>query len=570
MADRGFSSYGDPMDVRSMGHSAFGPSEGESEADFLRRRVSMAGVVCGDAFLVFLVFRSVEILIGGQYEMFVHASYVLHALTALVFFSMWLILRLPGLSVSAVRTVEAVGLLGGTLTTILMGLHIPRAARPDFIILTGIVLFFFARSIWVPSTARRTAILGTAIGLPMVIATYYLFIDIDAALYQEVLSRDIDVEFTAQSMASGAAAAIAVYWVLAVATAASASKVFYGLRKQVEDAKQLGQYKLERKLGEGGMGMVFRATHGMLRRPTAVKLLLPEKAGEHNLLRFEREVQLTATLTHPNTVTIFDYGRTPDGVFYYAMELLDGATLEDIVELRVPVAQSRVLKILQQTAGALSEAHGLGLVHRDIKPSNIMLCRYGGQHDMVKVLDFGLVKQLQGASNALLTQTESLTGTPQYMSPEAITDAESVDARGDIYSLGCVAYYLLTGEHVFTGKTVVEVCSHHLHTPPTPPSEVTERPIDAHLEALILRCLAKSPQDRPADGAELINLLEQIDLGEVWRERDAVEWWDEYRIVLHEDRDPSSVDTALRTIDIDMERRRAATHRSLPAERVQA
>lgn len=557
------------MTGRLIDHSAFGRSEGESEADFLRRRVAIAGVVCGDAFLVFLVFRSVEILIAGHYPSFVHASYILHALTALVFFSMWAVLRIPNLSVSAIRTVEAVGLLGGTFTTICMGLHIPRAARPDFIILTALMLGYFARSIWVPSSARRTAILGTAIGLPMVVATYYLYVDVDVAKYQEVLSPEFDLELSAGSMAIGAAAGLAVYWVLAVATAASASKVFYGLRKQVADAKQLGQYKLESKLGEGGMGMVFRATHGMLRRPTAVKLLLPEKAGEHNLQRFEREVQLTATLTHANTVTIFDYGRTPDGVFYYAMELLDGATLEDIVELRVPVAESRILRILEQCAGALSEAHGLGLIHRDIKPSNIMLCRYGGQHDIVKVLDFGLVKQLTAGGNASLTQTETLTGTPQYMSPEAITDADSVDARGDIYSLGCVAYYLLTGQHVFAGSTVVEVCSHHLHSQPVAPSKATDRPISPALEALVLQCLAKSPEERPSNGAELLTLLEQISVGEVWRERDAVEWWDEYRAVLHRGTDPDSVDSTLRTIDIDMDRRRAATHRSLPVERIQ-
>ncbi|MEM6733127.1 MAG: hypothetical protein AAF658_16335, partial [Myxococcota bacterium] len=295
------------------------PTEGQSSADFLRRRVAMAGVVMGDAFLVFLVFRSVKILALGQYAEFIHPSFVLHAATALVFFSMWFVLCMPRLSVRAIRAVESAGLIVGAFTTILMGAYIPLAARPDFVVLGAMMLGFFARSVWVPSSARRTAILGAAIGLPMVITMYFRFLQFDVDSFRIVIGDEWPIDATARTVASGVGTSLAVWWSLSVATAASASKVFYGLRQQVQDAKQLGQYKLERKLGEGGMGMVFRATHGMLRRPTAVKLLLPEKAGEHNLQRFEREVQLTATLTHPNTVTIFDYGRTPDGVFYYAM-----------------------------------------------------------------------------------------------------------------------------------------------------------------------------------------------------------------------------------------------------------
>ncbi|MEO0815165.1 MAG: hypothetical protein AAFY60_20055, partial [Myxococcota bacterium] len=303
------------------------PSEGEDGADFLRRRVAMAGVTMGDAFLVFLVFRAAELLVAGAYLGFLDPSFLLHALTAGVFFSMWVVLRLDDLSVRTIRMVETTGLVVGSLTTVLMGAFIPLGFRPDFIILCSMMLFFFGRSVWVPSSARRTALLGLAIGLPMIVTMYVRFLNfpIEVLLETGVDGYGNPETITSRSIASNVATSLAVWWALSVGTAASASKVFYGLRQQVQDAKQLGQYKLEQKLGEGGMGMVFRATHGMLRRPTAVKLLLPEKAGEHNLQRFEREVQATATLTHPNTVTIFDYGRTPDGVFYYAMELLDGA-----------------------------------------------------------------------------------------------------------------------------------------------------------------------------------------------------------------------------------------------------
>lgn len=534
-------------------------SNDEDNAAFLQSRVATAGVVMGDGFLIFLVFRAIPIVFFGQYDRFIDPSFLLHGVTAAVFFSMWVVLRLEGLSVRAIRFVETAGLLGGAFSTILMGAFIPLGARPDFIILSSMTIGFFARSVWVPSSARRTALLGLAIGLPMVATMYALFLGVDVESWLEIGEAPLEDTATPYTIASSVAIWLTVWWTVATGTAASASRVFYGLRKQVHDAKQLGQYKLERKLGEGGMGMVFRATHGMLRRPTAVKLLLPEKAGEHNLARFEREVQLTATLTHPNTATIFDYGRTPDGVFYYAMELLEGATLQAIVELHLQMPEARVLRILEQSTGALAEAHGRGLIHRDIKPSNIMLCRHGGRHDMVKVLDFGLVKQLNAGSNSGLTQTESLTGTPQYMSPEAISDPDSIDARSDIYSLGCVAYYLLTGRHVFSGNNIVEVCGHHLHTDPAPPSTVTDNPISPALERLVLQCLAKSPDARPAGGRELLRVLEGIELPSVWKESDASEWWDEYQLALRSQLSSSSVDTNLQTIDIDMERRRAAS-----------
>jgi serine/threonine-protein kinase len=263
----------------------------------------------------------------------------------------------------------------------------------------------------------------------------------------------------------------------------------------------------------------------MMRRPTAIKLVRPDQAGETNLARFEREVQLTAQLTHPNTITIFDYGRTPDGVFYYAMELLDGATLEDVVRIDGPQPPGRVLRVLVELAGALEEAHGIELIHRDIKPSNVILCTQGGRADVAKLLDFGLVKQLDEGGDVAVTKESSLTGTPQYMSPETLSDPDSVDARSDLYALGAVGYFLLTGQHVFEGGTLVEVCGHHLHSEPVAPSERLGAGVPEDLEALLLRCLEKSPADRPQSASDLRRQLEACKSMGEWTDPRAARWW---------------------------------------------
>jgi len=278
------------------------------------------------------------------------------------------------------------------------------------------------------------------------------------------------------------------------------------------------------------MGEVYRARHGMMRRPSALKLVRSDRAGEVNLRRFEREVQLTSRLTHPNTITIFDYGRTHDGVFYYAMELLDGANLQRIVAASGAQAAGRVVRILAMACGALTEAHAIGLIHRDIKPANIMLCTQGGERDVVKLLDFGLVKELEVDRDVALTGGGTLTGTPQYMAPECIREPDSVDVRTDIYALGAVAYFLLAGSEVFGGKSVVEVCSQHLHQAPEPLSArgVT---IPAELEAIVLACLEKSPDRRPQSAAELRRRLEACAV-EPWESENARMWWLEHQAKL--------------------------------------
>lgn len=297
------------------------------------------------------------------------------------------------------------------------------------------------------------------------------------------------------------------------------------MREAVVAAGQLGQYALEEKIGEGGMGSVFRGRHSMMRRPAAIKLLEPSKTTEVSVARFEREVQLTSQLNHPNTITIYDYGRTDEGVFYYAMEYLDGMSLEALVEKFGPQPDGRVIHLLQQVCGSLIEAHAQGLIHRDIKPANIMLTRRGGVCDYVKLLDFGLVKAIDAQRQRTLTAADAITGTPLYLPPESISDSEAADARSDLYSLGGVAYYLLTGHAVFESGSVMDIIRQHVEATPLPPSQRTRQSIDPELERLILQCLAKLPSQRPQSAAELAAALAKCQPTRPWNSDDAAAWW---------------------------------------------
>jgi serine/threonine protein kinase len=269
------------------------------------------------------------------------------------------------------------------------------------------------------------------------------------------------------------------------------------LRQQVHEAQDLGQYRLIRKIGAGNMGEVHLAEHLLLRQPCAIKLIRPDRAADAaTLSRFEREVQTTSRLTHWNTVRIYDYGYTEEGTFYYVMEYLAGWTLEDLVRQHGPLPPARAIHLLRQVSAALREAHAIGLVHRDIKPANIITCLRGGVPDVAKLLDFGLVRHSGPPErDALVTSPGSLTGTPAYMSPEQAGGQPDVDARSDIYSLGAVAYYLVTGQPPFVRDTSMRVLMAHLKESPRPPSLL--RPgMPADLEAVVLRCLAKDPAAR--------------------------------------------------------------------------
>jgi hypothetical protein len=292
-------------------------------------------------------------------------------------------------------------------------------------------------------------------------------------------------------------------------------------------AQQLGQYTLLEELGTGGMGTVYRAQHALLRRPTAIKLLRPEVMSGTALARFEREVQVTSRLTHPNTVAIYDFGRTAEGVFYYVMEYLEGLNLDEFVSRYGPTGEARTLHVLRQVCASLGEAHGAGLIHRDVKPANIFLTSRGGIRDFVKVLDFGLARSLNVEQEPNLTSTNIVAGTPQYLSPEAVAQPDRVDARADVYAIGAVGYFLLTGLPVFTGSSASEVCLMHLNAVPQPPSIRTTLPVSPALEALLMRCLAKSPAERPRDAADLLQQLETHVATDRWTPDDAARWWAE-------------------------------------------
>jgi hypothetical protein len=299
------------------------------------------------------------------------------------------------------------------------------------------------------------------------------------------------------------------------------------LRRARVEGKQLGQYTLQEKLGQGGMGQVYKAKHAMLRRPVAVKLLDPDRTSPEAVARFEREVQMTSELAHPNTIAIYDYGRTPEGVFYYVMEYLDGLPLDKLVARHGVLPEGRVIHILAQVCGSLNEAHGIGLVHRDIKPANIILNRRGGQADVVKVLDFGLVKAMDNEKATALTAANAITGTPQYLSPEAIDRPDSVDSRSDLYAVGAVGYFLLTGKPVFEGASVVELI-HRVSRDPVP-SIASRRgsPVSHDLEAVLMRCLAKKPGDRFASADLLLDALLACQAAGRWTRHDAEAWWRE-------------------------------------------
>jgi hypothetical protein len=449
------------------------------------------------------------------------------------FAALWLLLRGAPRSRRFVRAVEFSTLFVGTTAFSTIALVMDLTASPDMIVRTGFTYILLVYAVYVPSTARHTVLVASLMTVPLLSCIFIAFSAWDPALYDPPAA--LWPKGQVGDMAYPATLVSAALWAIAVAIAASCSQTLYGLRKAVRDIQRLGQYTLEKKLGEGGMGVVYRASHAMLRRPTAIKLLLPDRAGKDALVRFEREVRRTAMLTHPNTVTVFDYGRTSDGVFYYAMELLEGASLDEIVEVDGPQPEERVIYLLEQAAASLAEAHAAGLIHRDVKPANILVVDRGGISDLVKVVDFGLVKDVglgagaSATSEAALTMADAITGTPLYIAPETVTAPETVDARADLYALGAVGYWLLTGTHVFGGRSILEVCGHHLHSIPDPPSTRLGTPVSSDLESVLLACLAKRPEDRPASAQVLRERLRACASAGLWTNARAAQWWAVHR-----------------------------------------
>jgi serine/threonine-protein kinase len=479
-------------------------SDSEQADGFLQTRVALYAQLLGGLFALLYLVGMVLVLLFVPEQwvaVHVHPAKIVNLVLAVALLGVWRVLRGRPRSGWLLRALDVGSALAVSLGS---GFGVASAPKGYHLELGGlliVVLALVVRAAIVPSSPGFTALVGVACAPPIVVAGY---------LYAAADTR-------AAGFLSPPLIAIVIFvWCLGtIAATATVSRVIYGLVAQVRMAMRLGRYTLREKIGEGGMGAVYRAEHAMLRRATAIKLLLPDRVSPAALLRFEREVQLTSQLSHPNTIAIHDYGRTPEGVFYYAMEYLEGRTLERLVKEEGPQPAGRAVHMLLQIVGSLREAHGVGLIHRDIKPGNLLVGTHGGIPDFVKVIDFGLVKQLAPDDRVAVTRSDVLAGTPLFMAPETITRPDDVDARVDIYAVGAVAYFLVTGTPPFDGNSVVEVCSHHLHTTPSSPSERLGSAVPAKLDALILRCLAKEPRQRP-DDVELLRLLRECELESPW------------------------------------------------------
>jgi eukaryotic-like serine/threonine-protein kinase len=517
------------------------PDDPDSQLRLVQDRLALFGKIIFSFSAVFVGLSVVTYVLGavGLAEPSRGQGSAGRLTAATIAFALWRIARRRTvLPPRLLHALDGAGTLGICVCLSIMGYRF--GLHNSWGYFAGVLAVFhttLAHAIIVPSTPRRTLVVTALSFAGLSVAQYFLLVHDGQALAGRLLGLLAPITLSAT----------------ATALATVGSKVVYGLQERVIEARQLGQYTLTEKIGGGGMGEVYRAHHALLRRPTAIKLLAGD-VSETQLRRFEREVQLTALLTHPNTVSIYDFGHTPDGRFYYAMELIDGITLQELVDDYGAQPPGRVLHILLQACAALREAHGAGLVHRDIKPANIMLCKNGGLPDVVKILDFGLVKQLSRETDVALSTTNVLVGTPLYMSPEAIAAPDQMDTRSDLYALGAVAYFLLTGAPVFFARTIVEICSLHLHARPPPLAERTEQPIPPDLERAVLDCLAKDPTARPASARELAERLRTCAERSPWTESDADAWWQQAQDNRRRSVEPSTA-VGEGTMQVDLENR---------------
>ena len=504
----------DPFQTLSPTIFGFGtvPGTPEEARSYLQRRLRAYLGLLG-LLWVLLLAANMTVMVSTGYHLgpFMRLPLWVWLGTSFVLAACWLVLRAP----RTLRLIDAVDASAVKLQAVALAvlmLDADARLRPDLVIMLGVTYILVLRAALVPSTAMRTAALGVAACGLQPLAAYFLY----AKEPVDGLPGAVSIAFL-----------VVVWSVLAIFASTTITRIIYGLERRVREASNLGQYTLEAPIGEGGMGSVFLARHALLRRPTAVKLLPADRAGQDAIKRFEREVQLTSQLTHPNVVAIYDYGRTPDGVFYYAMEYLEGIDLQELVDASGPMPPARVKHIVRQIADALAEAHAVGLIHRDIKPANIILLSRGRQHDFVKVLDFGLVKESSPAQQGgvSLSSVTALLGTPLYVSPESISNPSKIDGRSDLYSLGCVAYFLLAGKPFVKGRSLVQVCAAHLYEKPeslvkmglgTPPE----------LETLVMKLLEKDPKNRPADASHVVELLDAMTMVPGWTPAEAEGAWE--------------------------------------------
>ncbi len=492
--------------------------------DFVRERLALVGktlFLVSVGFDLFLLASMV--LVGGAPVVAVVKGPVAygHLAASWTMGALWLLTGRAALSVRSLGTLDAVSIVVACGFLSIMTANDEGQILQVLLALTVTVMI---RAILVPSRPGRTMILSALAFLPTVIVCI-------ARHHPTTLLPGFTAAYQKQYMTLNT-----VLWsILGTILATIISRVTYGLRRQVAEANELGQYVLEEKIGGGGMGEVWRARHRLLIRPAAIKLIRPRMSGDPEplLRRFEREARATAALKSPHTVQLYDFGATDDGRLYYVMELLDGLDLDTLVRQYGPLPAERVVHILRQVCSSLQDAHANGLVHRDIKPANIVVSRAGTTFDFVKVLDFGLVK-LDAARNTgddavKLTTESSTSGTPAFMAPEVVLGVADTDHRVDLYALGCVAHWLLTGKLMFEGGSAVEMMFRHAHAQPPRPSAMSELPIPAPLEDLVMECLEKDPARRPASAEAVSTRLDSVPLESAWTLERAEHWWAKHR-----------------------------------------
>jgi len=489
----------------------------------VQARLRLLGkVVFSLSFGFFAVFNAMFLAAGGLAILPALATQanLWHFLSSSLMAILWVLTRVRQWSLRTLGVLDACSILLPGVGLALM------AAQPDekqlMAGLFALTVTMMARAVLIPSTAKRTFVLSSVASTPLVLVSIVFH---EGSALPGFSPMFLHALITVN----------AVLWLtIAVTLSTVTSRTIYGLRQQVRAASEIGNYTLEEKIGRGGMGEVWRARHRMLIRPAAVKLVTPAELGsaggrdpELRLRRFEREARATAGLKSPHTVQLYDFGVSDDGTFYYVMELLDGMDLDTLVDRFGAVPAERAVHLLLQVCASLDDAHENGLVHRDIKPANIVVSRVGAAWDFVKVLDFGLVKldgARQNAESAMLSADNNVSGTPGFIAPEVVLGS-ATDHRVDIYGVGCVAYWLVTGKLVFEGPGAIKVMSDHLHTIPPAPSTRAPAPIPPELDALILECLAKDPTERPPSARALQARLQAIALDQQWTRERAEEWW---------------------------------------------
>jgi serine/threonine protein kinase len=492
--------------------------------DFIQERIALfAKLMALIALVFFIVSVTTGVAFDMPFEMYLTGQgAIAHMAGLAVLTAVWILCRWGRFSLLTLEVIDAAALVGSC--TAWAFFIDPAFAQSVHVAVISVTMTMLARAIAVPSTQSRTLRLSLLATAPTVIVLL--------GWLDTVRARTGGDPFGAygpwltvlyQVLILGAVSAMATV----------TSRIIYDLRRSVREATELGQYLLEEKLGAGGMGEVWRARHRFLVRAAAIKLIRPELLDssrgdpELPLRRFEREAMATAALRSPHTVQLYDFGQAEDGTLFYVMELLLGIDLEKLVSRFGPVPAERAVHVLKQVCHSLEEAHQNGLTHRDIKPANIFVSGTGTELDFVKVLDFGLVRlRPEHAGDQIrLSADRPIGGTPAYTAPEIARGQPSYDHRIDLYAVGCVGYWLLTGKLVFEGESMMNMLIDHAHTSPPPPGSRTDQPIPPELEQIIMDCLAKDPADRPASAGVLAERLAACPLPQKWTRERAERWW---------------------------------------------